>query len=158
MNSIWELSISKKTWPNAVGNKSSEFWGHTSRENIDATWSLMNVVSEIIQSGWRGVLTGMIIEKSRDLRAVWLRMERAKDQEGLLQFKMEKAKDQEELLQFKMERAKDQERECAQVSLAQSQILAEHFLVMSWRRCLIIPILELLNTIREGEGTKTPLT
>ena len=69
-------------------------------------------------------------------------MERAKDQEGLLQFKMEKAKDQEGLLQFKMERAKDQEgllqfkmedqeRECAQVSSEQSQLLAVHFLVMS---------------------------
>jgi len=44
---------------------------------------------------------------------------------------MERAKDQEGLLQFKMERAKDQERECALVSLAQSQILAVHFLVKS---------------------------
>jgi len=58
-------------------------------------------------------------------------MERAKDQEGLLQFKMERAKDQEGILQFKMEKAKDQERECAQVSLAQSQLLAVHFLVIS---------------------------
>ena len=88
----------------------------------------MNVVLDLIQSGWTGVLRGMIIEKSRDLRAVWLmmqlvkiqkrlqfKMERAKDQEGRLQFKTKRAKDQEELLQFKMEKAKDQERECAQV-------------------------------------------
>jgi len=104
----------------------------------------MNVVLDLIQSGWTGVLREMIIEKSRDLRAVWLmmqlvkiqkrlqfKMERVQDQEGQLQFRMKRAKDQEGRLQFKMERAKNQERECVQVSPVQSQLLVEHFPAMS---------------------------
>jgi len=72
------------------------------------------------------------MERAKDQEGLLqFKMEKAKDLEGLLQFKMEKAKDQEGLLLFKMERAKDQERECAQVSSEQSQLLAVHFLVMS---------------------------
>jgi len=72
------------------------------------------------------------VERTKDQEGpLQFKRKRAKDQVELLQFKRKRAKDLEGPLQFKMGRAKDQERECVQVSLAQSQLLAVHFLVIS---------------------------